>query len=1064
MRRVNNYFFHFIIGFVAIMVIGFACYQPVQAQGTGTVSGIVSNAKTGDPLVGANVILKRTYMGSAADLNGFYEIKNVPAGDYTLLCSFMGYKEMTQKITVIAGEELEVDFSMQQTILLGEEIVVVGYATQQLRDVTGSISTVRSEELNTVATTSVNQMLKGKAPGLIMTQRTAQPGGGVTVNVRGAISPPGNKDESVYRGNNEPLYVIDGVPITNYDSPIPSLNDDELGYYGGIDQDPLSFLNPSDIESITILKDASSTAIYGSAAANGVVFINTKTGRAGDIQVHYRGNFTVQTPDNYFPMLNAQQFMREQSRLSHDRYLWDNSLPPYGNSDPANAPEYVPLFSESEIDSGGAGTNWFDQVMRTGHVNEHTISISGGTQNTRIYASLNYQENDAVLRNSTFKRYAGRVNLDQDFGDAVHLSFKSTVSRLSGNNASSGSNAGGAEKYNMIQSAYSYAPTVGVYDENGEFEYSYYRVTMNPSAFLTITDDGKTDHIFTAPNLSIRFSDRFKLNLVGQADLSVATRNFYLPTVANHSQVTDGMAQKGENRIENYTGEAYATYENNFKNSSLTVVLGAGYYETQSEGSSLTAQGFFTDAFKYNNVGVASNQLMTTISSSKSSRKKLSQFMRINFTLRDKYLFSLVGRRDGSSIFAENKKYGFFPGASVAWRLSSEDFMQSLDAISDLKLRFGYGQSGNESVLSGNTLPLYSPGYPALIGNTEYNGVALSQVANPNLTWETNISINAGLDFGLFDNRLRGTVEYYQRTAEDLLDFNPLPANNAVGLVADNVGSTRSRGLEVSLNTLNITTNRFQWSSNFNFSTFKNNWVERNPRVPLAPYIGERDPIRAIYGFETDGIIKSADDIPAYMPAADPGNLKYVDQNGDGLLNSDDVVQIGNGDPDWIFGFNNGISYKNFDLNISLYGWIGFSKFNNYEPNVGSISQPISPENTTVLASDVWSSSNPNGRLPGVASNPYDGNNPVPANDLLNIPASATDFYLQKVNFIRLQTISLSYRLPKSFFRAGKSARVFVNLDNMGVLSNYSGYDPEYTELNPYPQAYATTFGVEFTF
>jgi TonB-linked SusC/RagA family outer membrane protein len=1048
MKNVKSSLCNFVIGLVVIMTIGLVWHQPVYAQETGKISGRVVDAETGAPLPGTNVFLKGTDFGSATDLNGFYEIKNVPLGDYTLSSSFVGYEEMTREITVIAGEELEIDFSMQQTILIGKEIVVVGYATQQLRDVTGSISTVRLEELNTVATTSVNQMLKGKAPGLIMTQRTAQPGGGVTVNVRGAISP---------RGNNEPLYVIDGVPITNYDSPIPSLNDDELGYYGGIDQDPLSYLNPSDIESITILKDASATAIYGSAAANGVLFINTKDGSPGDMQIHYRASFTVQTPDNYFPMLNAQQFMREQFRLGYDRYLWENSLPPYGNKDPANAPEYVPLFSDTEINSGGAGTNWFDQIMRTGHINEHNVSISGGTQNTRIYASLNYQENDAVLKNSTLKRYSGRVNLDQDFGDAVHLSFKSTVSRLSGNNASSGSNAGGAEKYNMIQSAYSYAPTVGVYDENGKFEYSYYRVTMNPVAFLTITDDGKTDHIFAAPNLTFRFSDRFKLNLVGQADLSTSSRSFYLPTIANHSQVTDGMAQKGENRIENYTGEAYTTYENNFKNSSLTVVLGAGYYETQSEGSSLTAQGFFTDAFKYSNVSVASNQLMTTITSSKSSRKKLSQFMRINFALRDKYLFSLVGRRDGSSIFAENKKYGFFPGASVAWRLSDEGFMQSLDAISDLKLRFGYGQSGNESVLSGNTLQLYNPGYPALIGNTEYNGVALSQVANPNLTWETNHTFNGGLDFGFFNNRIRGTAEYYVKTAENLLDFNPLPANNAVGRVADNVGSTRSRGIEFSLNTLNIASNRFRWASMFNFSTFKNNWVERNPRVPLAPYIGECDPIRAIYGFETDGIIKSADDIPDYMPDAFPGNLKYVDQNGDGLLNSEDVVLIGNEDPDWTFGFNNVISYKSFDLSISLYGSMGFSKTNNYEPNVGSISQLVNPENTTIYAGDVWSSGNPNGTLPGVASNPYSGNNPT-GND---------DFYLEKVNFIRLQTISLGYRLPNYIFGAAssiKSARVFVNFDNLGVLSNYSGYDPEYTEPNPYPQAYATTFGVEFKF
>ncbi|MFC1568726.1 SusC/RagA family TonB-linked outer membrane protein [bacterium] len=1044
MRKVKNVGVHFI---VLLSIFMFVCLS-VHAQDSGSVSGVIFDAETGQALVGTNVMLEGTLLGASTDENGAFEISNVPAGEYTLVASFMGYKSSNLEVTVTPGMDTKANVEMKSTIIYGEKVVVVGYATQQLRDVTGSLSTVGSEELNSVATTSVNQMLKGKAPGLIMNQRTAQPGGAVDVNIRGAISP---------EGNNTPLYVIDGVPITDYDSPVPSLNDSELGYYGGIDQDPLSYLNPSDIENITILKDASATAIYGSSAANGVLFINTKNGRSGDMQVQYRGSYTIQTPDDYFPMLNAKQFMQEQTRLSYDRHLWENNIAPYGTTDPSTAPTFIPLFSESEINAAGAGTDWFDQVMRTGYINEHTVSISGGNKNTRLYTSLNYQENKAILKNSTFKRYAVRVNLDQDLGDRVNLSLKSTVSRLSGNNASTGTNAGGAEKYNMIQAAFSYAPTVGVYDENGKFEYSYYRVTMNPAAFLTITDDGTTDHIFAAPNLTFKFSDRFKLNMVGQADLSRSSRGFYLPTIANHSQVMNGMAQKGDNRIENYTGEAYATYENNFKNSKLTMVLGAGYYETQSEGSSLTAQGFFTDAFKYNNVGVANDQLKTVITSFKSSRKKLSQFMRINFALHDKYLFSLVGRRDGSSIFAENKKYGFFPGASAAWRLSNERFMKSIKAISDLKLRLGYGQSGNESVLSGNTLQLYNPGYPALIGNTQYNGVTLSQVANPNLTWETNISINAGLDFGLFNDRIRGSVEYYQRTAKDLLDFNPLPANNAVGLVADNVGSTRSRGVELSLKTLNVVTDKFLWTSNLNVSTFKNTWVERNPQVTLASYIGEQDPIRAVYGFETDGIIKSSEDIPVHMPNADPGNLIYIDQNGDGILDIDDVVMIGNTDPDWSFGFNTYLSYRCFDLNIHVYGMLGVTRVNNFLPAVGSISQPVSPENTLIYSEDIWSSSNPNGTVPGVAANPYNGNNPTGNND----------FNREEVDFIRLQTISLGYRLPNSIFRGGigvQSVRVFLNLDNIGVFTNYSGYDPELAEANPYPQSYATTFGVEVNF
>jgi len=1033
------------IAFAAILV----WLTPVHPQISSAISGRVFDMETGVALPGANVIVRDSQFGSSTDSQGNFVIRNVPPGNYTLAASYIGYKKITQKITVSIGEDTEVVFALQADVLAGEELVVVGYATQQLRDVTGSVTTVRSDELNTVAATSVNQILKGKAAGLVSGQRSAQPGGGVNVNIRGSLSP---------LGANSPLYVIDGVPITNYDSAIPSLNDRALRYYGGVDQDPLSYLNPSDIESVTVLKDASSTAIYGSAAANGVVFINTKDGGVGKLQVKYRSNYSIQSPHAYMPMLSANQFMREQTRLSHERYLWQNNLPPYGNADSASIAAFVPFFSESEVNAGVSGTDWFDKIMQTGHINEHSLSISGGVKHTRVYTSFNYQDNDAVLRNSRFKRYAARVNLDHDFGDKVSFRFKSTVSRLTGNNVSTGANAGGAEKFNMIQAAASYAPTVGVFDENGDYQFSYNRIVMNPVAFLSITDDGRTDHIFAAPNLGVKLSENLKLNLVGQADLAASSRNFYLPTTANHSQVKNGMAQIGNNQIENYTTEAYLTYEKKFENSSLTAVTGAGYYESQTIGSSLTAQDFFTDAFGSSNVGVAGEPLLTTIASFRSERKKVSQFMRVNYELNDKYLFSLVGRRDGSSIFAENKKYGIFPGISVAWRISEEDFAQSMEAISDLKLRFGYGQSGNESVLTGNSLQLYNPGYPALVGGVKYNGVALSQVANPNLTWETSSSVNIGLDFSVFNRRIRGTMEYFQRTARDLLDFTPLPANNAVGLAADNVGSTRSRGMEISLNTLNLSRGSFTWISSFNFSAARSSWVERNPQTPLAPWIGEQDAIFSIYGFETDGIIRRSDDIPAHMPNAFPGNIIYVDQNQDGVLNGDDVVKIGDWEPDWTFGLNNSIAFGKFDLNISLYGWVGFSRYNNFVPNADNISQPVNPGNTTILAEEIWSSDNPNGSLPGIAANPYAGNN----------PASADDFYLEEASFLRLQTISMGYRLPNTTIRriwpAVRLARFFFNMDNLAVLTNYSGYDPEYTENNPYPHAYATTFGVEIEF
>ena len=1015
---------------------------------TGSIAGRVTDAATGGPLPGANVVLVGTTQGSSTDIDGRYVIAGIEPGTYNVQASIIGYEtQIVENVSVATGELAVVDFTLREASLGLDEVVVVGYVSQRQRDLSGAITTVDAEKLNPIATTSINQMLQGKAPGLNLQTRTAQPGGGVSANIRGAVSP---------NGNNTPLYIIDGVPVTEYRSSVPGLADGDLGFYGGIDRDPLSYLNPSDIETITVLKDASATAIYGSAAANGVVLITTKGGRAGNIQVNYRGSYTRETPHEYFPLLDAQQFMREQDRLAYERYLFDNQIAPYGTRDPAAVPPYVPLFSQDEIGAAGAGTDWLDMITRSGYVQEHNIALSGGSTNTVAYASFNYQDNHAVLEGSSLARYSGRVNLDQNISEAVRVRLRMSASRLDGNNASTGSNAGGAEKYNMLQAAYSYAPTLDVYDDRGEYTYTFNRLIMSPAAFLTIDDNSRTTTLFATPTLEVDLSDQLTANLVGQVNQESTVRNFYLPRTTNNAQLPEGMAQKGEGSVHNYSTEAYLTYRNRFGAGELTLVGGAGYYKTMQEGFSVQGVGFFTDAFRYNNLGVSSELLQNTIGSYKNARTKLSQFARLNYSLRDRYIVSLVARRDGSSIFSEEHQYGIFPGASVAWILSEEPFLQRVPQLSQLKLRAGYGLAGNESVLSGNTLQLYSPGYPFLIGNTLYNGIALSQVANPYLSWEKVHTFNAGLDFGLWRHRVSGSFDYFVKTARDLLDFNPLPANNAVGRVADNVGSTRSRGFELALHTRNLHGGAFTWDSDLSISNYRSFWVERNPRVPLSPWVDPEGDMDAIYGWETDGLIRSEADIPAHMPDANLGNIRYVDQNGDGVLDQLDVVVIGHGTPRWVLGFNNTWSYKNIDLNVFVYGNLGYQRDNNYAPNVASISQLTNPDNTTVYATDIWSSTNPDGDYPGVATNPYDSQNPTLRND----------FNLKEAGFLRLRNVSLGYALPAAWIGGAsvRTARVFLNLQDVGVLTNYPGFDPEYTEANPYPKSYSTTIGVEIGF
>jgi TonB-linked SusC/RagA family outer membrane protein len=1027
-----------------LLIIPLAILTMAAAFAQNSVRGTVTD-ENGMEMPGVTVLIKGTSTGTITDVEGNYRL-NIPPGteNPVLAFSFVGY--LTEEVEV--GNRNVIDVQLTPDLKSLNEVVVVGYGTQNKREITGSVATVKTDDLPQVANASIDNLLQGRAAGLNLNMRSAQPGGGLDINIRGAISP---------QGNNAPLYVIDGVPIFNNNSSVPEVRASNLGYNGGVDRSPLSTINPSDIESIDILKDASATAIYGSAAANGVILITTKKGKEGKVTANYRGSYTVQTPKEYFNMLNAEEFMQEHNRITHDKYLFDNRLPPYGNRNPSSASPFNPRFSQADIRQAGEGTDWLDLVMRDGYINEHNVSLSGGTANTKVYTSFNYYDNQAILENSDFTRYTGRVNLDQKVGERVNAGLSLTLSRVNSNNASSGSNNGGVEKFNMLQSAYAYSPTVGVFDENGAYANTFDPLVTNPAAYFIIQDNSQTDRILAAPKVDVKILDNLKATAVVGMDHTTTQRNFYLPRAVGRATLPEGMANINTNRIGNFSSEGYLTYNSQIGKGSLSVMAGAGYYHTYNDGYGLEAIGFFTDAFGYNNVGVATDRERTFLQSYRNEYTKLSQFTRINYALADKYIFTFTGRNDGASVFAANKKWGFFPGISAAWRMSEEAFLQNADFLYDLKLRAGYGTSGNE--LSGNrAIALYGAGGSAFnIGGTLYPGVAQTQVENPNLTWETNITVNLGLDFGLWNNRLSGSFDIFRKTAQDLLSTIPLPSNNAVGRMFANVGSTRSDGVELSLNSVNID-GELTWMSTLNLSSYRNYWLERNNLLPLNPYIGENDRIREIYGWKTDGIIQNAEDVPDHMPDANPGNIKYVDVNGDGQLDIEDVVKLGSYDPQLNLGFGNTLTYKNFDLNFFFYGFLGRQIFNNYQEFYNPFRIGVqAPLNTVEGIKDVWTADNPEGTLPGIANNPYNGDN----------ISGTSDFYLEDGSFVRLKNITLGYTLPGNTFgnqKVFKDVRVFVDMQNVAVFTNYSGYDPEFTEANPYPQALSTTFGLNVTF
>lgn len=1021
-----------------LLVISCLVFAWSAAVAQKTVTGKISDEK-GNVLPGANVLLKGTTTGTVTDANGSYTISvsDEMAAQGVLSFSFIGYTSRDEVI----GNRTVVDISLAPDIRTLNEVVVVGYGTMEQKDITGSVVSMTTENLPKTANASINGQLQGRIAGLNISTPSAQPGGRLNVNIR---------------GQGTPLYVIDGVPIFNARAPEPNINSysnaAELGFNGGIDRDPLNALNPSDIESITVLKDASAAAIYGSAAANGVILITTKKGKAsGGITTEYRGSYTVQVPKDYYNMLNATEFMQQQVRLSYDQFLNTNNLPPYGNS--TATPVFTPRFSFADMAAAGIGTDWLDLLMRNGSIHEHNVSVSGGNENTRVYTAFNFFDNTAVLENSDFVRYSGRVNVEQKIAKWLKLSLNMTMSQTNSNNASTG-NGGQGEKFNSLQAAYAFSPALGIYDDEGRYTRTLNTQITNPAAFLIIDDKLRSSRLFVNPNLEFQLTDNLKINLVGGADKQKADRKLFVPAKAQNFLFPDGIAQLASSSVQNYSAEGYATYAKTFGDHDLSVVLGGGYYKSFDERFDAQGVGFFTDALGYDNIGLATNTARNFIGSNRSPDAiKISQFFRANYSYRSKYYLTLTARNDGSSNFAANKKWGFFPGISGAWRVNAEPFLAGASVISNLKIRAGYGTVGNDANL--NAIALYSSaGGQFLIGDVYYPSVSLAQLENPDLSWETVKTTNIGIDFGFLNDRISGSIELFRADRSDILTITPLPINNAVSSFNTNLGgSQRRQGIDFSVTSQNVQ-GALGWETTLNVSTYNNRWLERNPYITLQPYEKTQDRTDAVYGWRTLGILTSDSERPSYMPNARLGNIIYDDVNADGVLDVKDVVLLGYSSPKWLFGVGNRFTFRGFDLDVFIYGRVKSYQQNDlsgfYTPGRIGVPQGL---NTLKDIKDVWSNDNPDGIYPGVASDAYTGSN----------PSGNNDFYRQSVSFARIRNITLGYSLnPKRILR---SARFFVEVQNIALLTNYNGYDPELAQIaNPYPPATSTTAGLDLTF
>ncbi|WP_157943716.1 MULTISPECIES: SusC/RagA family TonB-linked outer membrane protein [Arenibacter] len=989
----------------------------------------VSGSITDDeeiPLPGANILEKGTTNGTQADFDGNFSI-NVTNENAILVISFIGYA--TKEISVSGQSNITVNLKESTAGL--DEVVVVGYGTIKKSDLTGAVSTVKAEDLPLSTNTSVEQALTSKAAGLTITTASGQPGAGVNILIRGAAN---------VGASNAPLYVIDGFPVGG------SIEQQNIGRFGDAGfRSPLNDINPNDIASIEILKDASATAIYGSRASNGVILITTKRGKEGVVKVEYSSNYTAQSTSKWLDLLDAQEYMTERNEVLID------------HGDPA-------AYTLEEIANASQTTDWFDAISQSGFIHQQNISINGGTENTKYLSSINYFDQQGVIKNSDLNRITGRLNLDQKIGKHINFGLTLTASTIKNRNVPLGS--GNNEFAAPLRSAIDFSPIPPIKDENGNFSRhpitSFSSTLANPVSLLDIQDETVTERLFANAFVDVKIVEGLNAGVKVGVDKRSATRNFYSPTTNIFGASENGTASKFFNKRNDQLFGFTLTYNRLFGDDhNLTVLGGYEYQEFNREGFNSGNNDFITDGLLFNDLNAGIGNPL--VGSFKTFDELASYFGRLNYIFKDKYLLTASIRRDGSPNFGANNRWGVFPSTSLAWRIINENFMANQNTFSDLKLRVGYGQTGNNAITGATALYQTRGNY--IYGATNQSpefGVQQTRYENPDLKWQTNTEINAGLDFALFKNRISGSVDYFDKKVSDLLGTKQLKTFLPISQIAFNVGATKSSGVEVTLQTKNLTGN-FKWDTGFNLGTYKDRWTERDPAAILQPYETDSDLLNAVWIYDYQGIQQIGDPIPAHQPNIKPGQPIVKDINGvddegnlipgpDGQITPADRIFIGTTSPGFAYGISNNLSYKGLDLSFFLQGMGDRLRFNEtrsfYLLRASSLR-----EGRNVLAefTDRWT--------------PANTTSEIPAGTVDSTPGSADRLFWEDAGFLRLKNVTLGYTFQdKVFGNVVSKARIYVDAQNVFLITDYTGIDPEFDSIGAYPNQRSFTIGLNVTF
>ena len=1003
-----------------MLLLGLGSYSAGAQEKS--ITGLVTDLN-GDVLPGVNIVQKGTYNGVVTDFDGHYTIKLVQ-GSNILVYSYTGFKTIEQQI----GENSVVNIKLIEDSQILNEVVVIGYGSQTKKDMTGSISFIKSDELLTSSPQDIAQGLQGKLAGVKISSDSGAPGSSSSISIRGI--------NSISAGSS-PLYIIDGIP---YD-----LNENEIASSSigsGNSSNPLSAINPSDIKSISVLKDASATSIYGSRGANGVIIIETKKGARtiGEAVIDFSSYLGFNEVTRKIPVLNGNEFIEYRRDIDPDGFLFFNNADPNSPRDPYALRQH----------------DWQDEIIRSGLVKNYDISMRGKSDKTNYSASFGYLDSEAIIKSNDNQRYSFRLNLEHSKSDKLRIGVNANGSYNELNGATQ--SGGGSALFNGVVQNLVISTPIELYNPSFDPGDTYVSPSsMIDEAYKKAATGGFAINAFVHYNIG----EDFKLILNGGGNFSSSKGSEFYGKETNWGFSDNGYSNINESRATSVNGSAQLHYTKSFsKKHKLNAFVASEMNNYNYEWFSITKTNFLDELTGVFDISKGSTH--KTSGSFRDNTTRISFFGRVNYTFNDKHLFTLTYRADGSDKFGEGNRFGFFPSAAYSWLILDNKFEKVESLINFAKLRLSYGVTGNDRIPSHRYLPR--------LENTYYNGelgLAPSSQANKDLQWETTYQYNFGVDFGFFDSAITASVDVYKKETHDLLIPIPVAGRSGYSSQWQNIGRIDNQGIEFQLSTINVDKNDFKWTTDFNISHNKNEikklgdvqfiplsipggWIQDIGRLSVGESIGQS------YGYEFDGVYQISDfnwqegSNPS-IPHSDriynlndgvvsvdgvnvrPGSHKFRDLNGDGTVTlDDDRTHISQSDPIVFGGLTNTFKYKNFDLNVFLQGSYGNEIFNESKYRLeGGVSHTY--QNVTKnFYYNHWTPANP--------TNTYGD-----YGDRNLTAQSSSSYYVEDASYIRLQSLSLGYSFDDDILKILNliSARFYVTGNNLFTWTKYSGFDPE---------------------